>query len=148
MDAREGHQQTSIAAGADLVSQYPDDGEVRDSPELLKLIGFGAPAWHRDAACKEHPELSWFRREDLRPVKRVCKSCLVSNLCRAWALSQPEPLVGIWGGLTENERRKLRAGPATPQSSTSDPTPPRVLAAGGSRRPNYPSAGSDLKIRV
>jgi hypothetical protein len=32
----------------------------------------------------------------------------VVDLCRAWALSQPEPLVGIWGGLTEKERRRLR----------------------------------------
>jgi WhiB family redox-sensing transcriptional regulator len=99
---------------------------VGDRPELFDLTGYVTPAWHRDAACKEHPELSWFPRRgrDARPVKRVCQSCLVVDLCRAWALNQSEPLVGIWGGLTANERRKLRASPASPDPSTnSDPAP-------------------------
>jgi WhiB family redox-sensing transcriptional regulator len=80
----------------------------------VDLIGCGIPTWHRDAACKEHPELSWFpgRGQDVRPVKRVCRSCLVVDLCRAWALTQPQPPAGIWGGLTEGERRSLRTRPS------------------------------------
>jgi hypothetical protein len=64
-------------------------------------------------------------------VKRVCESCLVVDLCRAWAMSQPEPLVGIWGGLTENERRKLRAAPAMPHPSANNDGAPRRAAAPG-----------------
>jgi hypothetical protein len=114
-----------IAAGADPSPEYQGDGQVGDLPELLELIRYSTPAWHRDAACKEHPELSWFprRHRDIRRAKRVCESCLVVDLCRAWALSQPEPLVGIWGGLTQNERHKYHAAPATPQSSTNGDSP-------------------------
>jgi WhiB family redox-sensing transcriptional regulator len=114
---------------------YPCHGDgLGDCAEPLGLVGYVTPAWHRDAACKEHPELSWFpgRGRDPRAVKRVCESCLVVDLCRAWALSQPEPLVGIWGGLTEKERRKLRASRATPRPSiNSDCAPTRAAAGDG-----------------
>lgn len=68
------------------------------------------PAWHRDAACKEHPDASWFpgRGEDVRPVKDVCKSCLVMVECLDYALGAGDSLVGIWGGTSERERRHIR----------------------------------------
>jgi WhiB family redox-sensing transcriptional regulator len=109
----------NMPARAALRHQYHGGG-VGDLAQVPELIQYVTPAWHRDAACKEHPELSWFpmRGRDARPVKRVCESCLVVDLCRSWALSQPEPLVGIWGGLTARERRKLRAVPASSHPST------------------------------
>jgi WhiB family redox-sensing transcriptional regulator len=114
-----------VVVGADLAPPYVEGG-VGDLPGFLEDTTYSTPAWHRDAACKEHPELSWFpqRRADVRPVKRVCASCLVVDLCKAWALSQPEPLVGIWGGLTAYERRKLRAGPTTPRPRPTLMPPP------------------------
>ncbi len=32
------------------------------------------PAWHADAACREHPEVDWFpeRGDDQGPAKAVC----------------------------------------------------------------------------
>jgi WhiB family redox-sensing transcriptional regulator len=124
-----------IPAVADFAYPYHGDG-LGDCPEprqLVELVGYVTPAWHRDAACKEHPELSWFpgRGRDPRAVKRVCESCLVVDLCRAWALSQPEPLVGIWGGLTANERRKLRASPTAHSSTNTDCAPTRAAAGDG-----------------
>jgi WhiB family redox-sensing transcriptional regulator len=121
----------NIPAVADFT--YPWHGEgLADCPEPLELVGYVTPAWHRDAACKEHPELSWFpgRGRDPRAVKRVCESCLVVDLCRAWALSQPEPLVGIWGGLTEKERRRLRTNRAAPRPSINSDCAPTRAAAG------------------
>ena len=37
--------------------------EVSDSGDLLELLARGGPAWQKDAACREHPEVSFFLRE-------------------------------------------------------------------------------------
>jgi len=41
-----------------------------------------------------------------RLAKRVCDNCLAKEECLEYALSHS--VMGIWGGTTENERRKLR----------------------------------------
>jgi len=90
------------------------DGVDRNEPDgaadLLDLLAGGRPAWHRDASCIEHPELSWFleRGEDPAPAKAVCSTCLVLGECRSWALAQGPALVGIWGGLSARERLRRR----------------------------------------
>lgn len=67
------------------------------------------PAWHADAACRDHPELSWFpdRGEDLRPARAVCASCLVRSECLSAALEDAYTN-GVWGGTSERERRRMR----------------------------------------
>ncbi|NDH88296.1 MAG: WhiB family transcriptional regulator, partial [Actinobacteria bacterium] len=42
-----------------------------------------------------------------REAKRVCLSCEVRNDCLEYALSNDERF-GIWGGLSERERRRLK----------------------------------------
>ena len=42
-----------------------------------------------------------------RDAKRICDSCEVRSDCLEYALSNDERF-GIWGGLSERERRKLR----------------------------------------
>lgn len=39
-------------------------------------------------------------------AKRICNNCLAKEECLEYALSHS--VMGIWGGTTENERRKLR----------------------------------------
>lgn len=46
------------------------------------------------------------RRERERVAKAVCARCPVRSLCREYALRTREPH-GIWGGLTEHDRRRL-----------------------------------------
>ena len=42
-------------------------------------------------------------------AKAICARCPVIDECLAYALSLPfEPLDGIWGGLSKNERRQLK----------------------------------------
>ena len=97
---------------ADLAVYYQGGDEVGDEGFLLELAARGNPAWHRDAACKEAPaEVSWFppRGADVRPAIRVCQTCLCQYECRAWSLGQDAGLRGIWGGWSENDRRKWRA---------------------------------------
>ena len=77
--------------------------------DLLDLID--PPAWHADAGCREHPELSWVDPGDagprVRAAKAVCATCLVRAECLVTALADPN-LVGIWGGATTKERQTLR----------------------------------------
>jgi WhiB family transcriptional regulator, redox-sensing transcriptional regulator len=67
------------------------------------------PIWHQRAACKGldpdlfHPE----RGGDTSGAKRVCSACPVKAECLAFALTTFEKH-GIWGGLSERERRKIR----------------------------------------
>jgi WhiB family redox-sensing transcriptional regulator len=48
------------------------------------------------------------RNDRERAAKRVCASCAVRVECLAYALRSNEQL-GVWGGMTENERRDLVA---------------------------------------
>jgi WhiB family redox-sensing transcriptional regulator len=79
----------------------------RIDDELLELLTRGRPAWHADAACAEHPDVSFFpaRGEDHRPAKAICARCLVRAECLAFGIEEPE---GLWGGLGWQERRRLR----------------------------------------
>jgi len=76
------------------------------------------PEWmlNPDRNCASgHPD-EWFpssvRPLGLRPevyAQQLCEGCPVVNACGEWAVPQPE-LLGIWGGLTEGSRKKLRNG--------------------------------------
>src|SRR5690625_1754410 len=44
-----------------------------------------------------------------REAKRICQSCEVRQQCLEYALANDERF-GIWGGLSERERRRLKKG--------------------------------------
>lgn len=67
--------------------------------------------WQDLARCAEvDPELFFPEKgeRDGDLAKRVCAGCEVRAECLAWALAQPERIPGIWGGTSENERRRIR----------------------------------------
>lgn len=94
----------------------PHEAAYRGDPvELVDAAGFllaliTRPAWMDDAACREHPELSWFpgQGEDVRAAKAVCVGCLVRQECRDYAAEHGPLTVGIWGGTSDRERRTAR----------------------------------------
>ena len=45
--------------------------------------------------------------EQIRTAKGICWLCPVKRECLEWALATDQQ-AGIWGGLTEDERRTLR----------------------------------------
>ena len=71
------------------------------------------PDWRGQAACRDaDPEL-FFPDRDIRSAraqvktaKLICRRCRVSATCLSWALASGQE-AGIWGGLTEDERRRL-----------------------------------------
>ena len=74
------------------------------------------PSWWDLAACQRvDPELFFpvshagpAQQQEAR-AKAVCAQCLVRAECLDYAMDTHQ-IHGVWGGLGENERRKLRAG--------------------------------------
>ena len=66
-------------------------------------------AWQRDALCSQTDPEAFFPEKggSTRDAKRVCVSCDVRDICLQYALDNDERF-GIWGGLSERERRKLK----------------------------------------
>ncbi len=65
--------------------------------------------WVKDAKCKGIATRMFFpvRGEPTDSAKAVCNGCSVRKECLEYALVINEH-IGIWGGLTELERRKIR----------------------------------------
>ena len=76
--------------------------------------------WRDRARCAEvSPEI--FFPEDggsTRPAKQVCRDCEVRAQCLDYALETSQRF-GVWGGLSERERRRLRR--AAPPASSPQP---------------------------
>lgn len=68
-------------------------------------------AWQADALCAQVDPEAFFPEKggSTRDAKRICGSCDVRAECLEWALENDERF-GIWGGMSERERRKLRRG--------------------------------------
>lgn len=66
-------------------------------------------AWQADALCAQTDPEAFFPEKggSTREAKRVCDGCEVKAHCLDYALENDERF-GIWGGLSERERRKLR----------------------------------------
>jgi WhiB family redox-sensing transcriptional regulator len=65
--------------------------------------------WRALGACsKTDPDL-WFAvgAMEHKQAKRICRECPVQSQCLAYAMDAPVDH-GIWGGLTERERRRFR----------------------------------------
>ena len=70
-------------------------------------------SWFRDAACQgENPELFFPIGStaaavfQLAEAKQICARCPVQGPCLEWALLTGTEY-GVWGGLSEDERRAL-----------------------------------------
>lgn len=120
--------------------------------------------WRHDAVCRdEDPEL-FFPVGNSGPAvlqiaeaKAVCRRCPVASQCLAWALESGQD-AGVWGGMSEDERRALKRRRA--RSPRQVPSPRResagrldnrlvaaVRAGIGHRRTNEELAG-ELGVSV
>jgi WhiB family redox-sensing transcriptional regulator len=70
-------------------------------------------SWQHYAACRsENPELFFPigttgpAVQQLQQAKAVCDGCAVQSVCLEWALLARIDH-GVWGGLSEDERRSL-----------------------------------------
>ena len=86
------------------------------TPTVAARPACDRPDWREEAACRDtDPELFFpdddFRsaRVQVKMAKLICRGCPVSATCLNWALASGQE-AGIWGGLTEEERRRLHRG--------------------------------------
>jgi WhiB family redox-sensing transcriptional regulator len=70
-----------------------------------------AARWRELAACRGIGLDLFFpeRGESAEPARQVCAACPVRQPCLEYAISN-RITHGIWGGLSERERRALRSG--------------------------------------
>ena len=108
-----------LDADTDEVELDEDDSDEVDG--LIGAVSVGAvlllaglpdeadPAWKDAALCAETDPEAFFPEKggSTREAKRVCASCDVRAECLDFALTNDERF-GIWGGLSERERRRLK----------------------------------------
>ena len=65
--------------------------------------------WQDRALCAQTDPEAFFPEKggSTREAKKICVGCEVRGECLEYALENDERF-GIWGGLSERERRKLR----------------------------------------
>ncbi len=65
--------------------------------------------WQERALCAQTDPEAFFPEKggSTREAKKVCTTCDVRSECLEYALENDERF-GIWGGLSERERRKLK----------------------------------------
>jgi len=102
--------------GAGSRAGVPDNWFV--DPVFLGVPGVRRPepvdeanplAWQSDALCAQTDPEAFFPEKggSTRDAKRICTTCDVRGECLDYALQNDERF-GIWGGLSERERRKLK----------------------------------------
>jgi WhiB family redox-sensing transcriptional regulator len=66
--------------------------------------------WTDQAACRGKDTNLWFSDGfGAHIAVRICSSCPVQHECRGYALGMGDELKGIFGGMSERERRQLLA---------------------------------------
>lgn len=95
----------------DLIYRRLREGEPSRTvaPSLAaELPKGGVPVWVSTAPCGEDPDLFFPKyANQASPAVQMCRSCAHRLPCLAWAMAD-DIQEGIWGGLTERERRKLK----------------------------------------
>jgi WhiB family redox-sensing transcriptional regulator len=86
-------------SASDAPESVPEPPSAMDAEET----------WRLDALCAETDPEAFFPEKggSTRDAKRVCGGCAVRAECLEFALTNDERF-GIWGGLSERERRRLR----------------------------------------
>ncbi|HZR12564.1 MAG TPA: WhiB family transcriptional regulator [Acidimicrobiia bacterium] len=80
----------------------------------IRTHDWDAGAWRNRSACRDtDPELFFpvgatgLAVDQIAAAKHICAQCTVTGECLEFALATNQE-AGVWGGTTEEERRKLR----------------------------------------
>jgi WhiB family redox-sensing transcriptional regulator len=84
-------------------------GELRDVLSELAMVTEDEQEWQERALCAQTDPEAFFPEKggSTREAKQICNSCEVRTECLEYALGHDERF-GIWGGLSERERRRLK----------------------------------------
>ncbi|AZZ39020.1 WhiB family transcriptional regulator [Acidipropionibacterium jensenii] len=75
----------------------------------LSGVGDGTESWQERGLCAQTDPEAFFPEKggSTREAKRICEHCEVQAECLEYALRNDERF-GIWGGLSEMERRRIK----------------------------------------
>jgi WhiB family transcriptional regulator, redox-sensing transcriptional regulator len=85
------------------------DEHAQEMEALMPVDLIEGMEWQARALCAQTDPEAFFPEKggSTREAKRVCLSCEVRVDCLEYALANDERF-GIWGGLSERERRRLK----------------------------------------
>ena len=85
------------------------DGAAGPVLNMFDELTEPGPPWQDSALCAQTDPEAFFPEKggSTREAKKVCRSCDVRAECLEYALARDERF-GIWGGLSERERRRLK----------------------------------------
>jgi WhiB family redox-sensing transcriptional regulator len=91
------------------VTMSPITSSLAALVQTQRFSGDGERRWQEEANCLGvDPDLFFPERgASTREAKEVCRGCVVRGQCLEFALQNGEKF-GIWGGLSERERRRIR----------------------------------------
>ena len=91
---------------------------VAPAPVVQSEYAPGDESWRQEALCAETDPEAFFPEKggSTREAKRVCVGCPVRMQCLEYALDNDERF-GIWGGLSERERRRVKLSRREPLSA-------------------------------
>jgi hypothetical protein len=95
----------SLMGGESLIRSQIQDIESEIGSELYLVNPNGDI--DRRALIDVHDYIKSVNERQTRAAKAICRSCVVREECLDWAIDKDEP-AGVWGGLTEKERNKLK----------------------------------------
>jgi WhiB family transcriptional regulator, redox-sensing transcriptional regulator len=79
-----------------------------------RTVDWDAEDWRQFAACRSTAPDLFFpigttgpAIDQIEAAKRICRTCTVQRPCLDFALATNQES-GVWGGTSEDERRKLR----------------------------------------
>jgi len=86
-----------------------EGGAVMDTDQTMTDLIGDAPEWQERALCAQTDPEAFFPEKggSTREAKRICSRCEVKTECLEYSLAHDERF-GIWGGLSERERRRLK----------------------------------------
>ncbi|GAB91066.1 putative WhiB family regulatory protein [Gordonia rhizosphera NBRC 16068] len=99
-------------ADAEGVSEWPPRRHLSLVPnDFDDLFDTVEEQWQERALCAQTDPEAFFPEKggSTREAKRICQGCEVKAECLEFALHNDERF-GIWGGLSERERRRLKRG--------------------------------------
>lgn len=96
-------------AQSTLMDRSEASGSEFDLLASLLEAGEDEQEWQERALCAQTDPEAFFPEKggSTREAKRICAGCEVRSECLEYALEHDERF-GIWGGLSERERRRLK----------------------------------------
>jgi len=114
-----------------IITQRTEPATEQEITDLLAVDTWPLPSaeleldWQERALCTQSDPEAFFPEKggSSRAAKAVCLACPVRAACLDYALRNDERF-GIWGGLTERERRRVKKGTLDPQTILNPQTSP------------------------